>query len=137
MGGIAVRTPRLLAQTPGDCEMVDHVRLLEVLVRFARTLVHGYSLQDELGQLCADVTELLVVSGAGVMVEDAEGDLRFLAASDDHIAEIERLQVETGEGPCVTAHTTGQAVIIDDLTTVDWLPHAWRTSCSTRWTAGW
>ncbi|MBW3603476.1 MAG: GAF and ANTAR domain-containing protein [Actinobacteria bacterium] len=68
------------------------------------------------------MTGLLAVDGAGVMVEDAQGDLRFLAASDDHIGEIEQLQVETGEGPCVTAHATGQAVTIDDLTAVDWLP---------------
>jgi hypothetical protein len=35
--------------------------------------------------------------------------------SDTHIGEVERLQSETGEGPCVTARTTGAPVIIDDL----------------------
>ena len=102
--------------------MVDHVKLLQVLVDFAQTLVRTYRLDDVLPRLCADVTGLLAVDGAGVMLEDRHGDLRFIAASNDDIGGIEQLQVETGEGPCVTAHRTGTAVLIDDLETTAQMP---------------
>lgn len=99
--------------------MVDHVRLLEVLAGFAHTLVRTYDIEDVLSDLCADVAELLAVDGAGVMLEDEQGDLRFIAASDEHIGQVEQLQVDTGEGPCVRAHRTGRPVLIDDLRATD------------------
>jgi GAF domain-containing protein len=95
--------------------MVDHVRLLQVLVDFARTIVGMYDLDDVLATLSSDVANLLAVDGAGFMLEDADGVLRFVAASDDYIGEVERLQVHTGEGPCVDAYTTGRQVLVDDL----------------------
>lgn len=103
--------------------MVDHVRLLQVLVEFARTIVGPYDLDDVLATLSSDVAQLLHVDGAGVMLQDADGVLRFIAASDDHIGQVERLQTETGEGPCVDAHTTGRRVLVDDLAVTDRFPH--------------
>jgi GAF domain-containing protein len=103
--------------------MVDHVQLLHVLVEFARTLVQTYDLDDVLTTLSTDVARLLQVDGAGVMLADADGALRFIAASDNHIGEVERLQSETGEGPCVQAYATGHRVVIDDLGATDRFPH--------------
>jgi transcriptional regulator with GAF, ATPase, and Fis domain len=96
--------------------MVDNVRLLEVLVGFAQTLVRDYDLDDVLASLSSEVADLVEVDGAGVMLQDNTGTLRFVAASDEHIGQVEQVQTETGEGPCVQAHLTGQQVIIDDLT---------------------
>lgn len=104
--------------------MVDHVRLLQVLVEFARTIVGPYDLDDVLATLSSDVAQLLHVDGAGVMLRDADGVLRFVAASDDHIGQVERLQTETGEGPCVDAHTTGRRVLVDDLAVTGGGPRA-------------
>jgi GAF domain-containing protein len=102
--------------------MVDNVRLLEVLVGFAQTLVRDYDLDDVLASLSSDVADLVEVDGAGVMLEDNTGTLRFVAASDEHIGQVERVQTETGEGPCVQAHVTGRHVIIDDLTVDETFP---------------
>lgn len=95
--------------------MVDNERFASVLVDFARTLVTHCAGGDVLHKLCDRVAEVLPVSGAGVMVEDDEGHLRFVAASDDVVSHIETLQVELGEGPCLHAYRTGEQVVIPDL----------------------
>jgi GAF domain-containing protein len=101
--------------------MVDHERLARLLRDFARTLVSSYQVTDILYALCDSVVELLPVSGAGVMLEDAEV-LRFVAASDEVVREIETLQIELGEGPCLRAFTTGDQVVVPDLRTDDSFP---------------
>lgn len=102
--------------------MSDDDLLLDVLVRFARTLVRNYRVRDVLPELCTDMCKLLAVDGAGVMLEDEQGDLRFVAASDDLVGRIEQLQLEAGEGPCIRAYETRSAVLIDDLAKTDELP---------------
>lgn len=57
------------------------------------------------------------------MLEDTQGTLRFIAAPEDQIGRIEQLQVDTGEGPCVQAHVSGEQVLIDDLRSTQTLPH--------------
>ncbi|MDP8928089.1 MAG: GAF and ANTAR domain-containing protein [Actinomycetota bacterium] len=95
--------------------MVDNERFTSVLVDFARTLVTHCGRGDVLHKLCDRVAEVLPVNGAGVMVEDDEGHLRFVAASDDVVSHIETLQIELGEGPCLHAYRTGEQVVIPDL----------------------
>jgi GAF domain-containing protein len=102
--------------------MVDHDLLLDVLLRFSRTLVRGYKVADVLPDLCADMTKLLSVDGAGIMLEDQRGVLRFVAASDDVVGRIEQLQLRAGEGPCIRAYETASTVAISDLATTDELP---------------
>lgn len=92
-------------------------RLSEVLKTFARTLVADYPVEEMLEKVCAEVVVLLDVAGAGVMLEDENGDLRFVAASNDLVRRIETLQIELGEGPCLSAYRTGQTVTIADLAT--------------------
>ncbi len=96
-------------------ELSRERELLQLLVRFATTLVEPYQAEPALSELLLQVPRLLEVDSAGVMLEDEEGDLRFVAASDEMVRLIEGYQVETGEGPCVMAYETGAHVIIDDL----------------------
>lgn len=86
-----------------------------MLVDFARNLVTDYDIEEMLDTLCREALMILGVSGAGVMLTDARGDLRFVAASDDTVREIEALQIEMGEGPCLRAYETGEAVVEPDL----------------------
>lgn len=95
--------------------MVNHQRLAGVLIDFARNLVSDYRIDDMLDMLCREVVEIMPVTGAGVMLTDEPGDLRFVAASNELVREIESLQIELGEGPCLRAYETGQQVIEDDL----------------------
>jgi GAF domain-containing protein len=101
--------------------VVDHKLLVDVLVRFVRTLATPYQIEDVLALLCREVTDVLPVTGAGVMLEEAEGMLRFVAASDDVVRRIEELQIEVGEGPCLYAYETGEQVIIPDLSRTELL----------------
>jgi diguanylate cyclase (GGDEF)-like protein len=104
-------------------------RLAEVLVEFAHTLGTDFSLEAILDRLVLHVVDLLPVTGAGVMLMKPGGDLHFVAASNKAIHEIEALQKEFNEGPCLEAYRTGHAVAVPDLS-VDrrfphFSPHAW------------
>lgn len=95
--------------------MVATDRLNELLKAFARTLVTDYAIDERLDTLCDEIVEVLGCSGAGVMLEDEAGDLRFVAASDDKVRQIEALQIELAEGPCLHAYRSGDVVVITDL----------------------
>ena len=82
---------------------------------FARTLVGDFKVADMLEELCDAVGKVLAVDGAGVMLSDDEGILRFVAASDETVRHIEALQIELGEGPCLHAFDTGDQVVVADL----------------------
>lgn len=102
--------------------MVDHAALADVLVAFSRNLVGEYEVHDILDTLCDRVAAVLPVRGAGIMLEEEQGVLRFVAASDAGVHEIESLQIELGEGPCLRAYQTGEQVIVPDLTIGDDFP---------------
>jgi len=94
---------------------VDEARFGVVLIQFARTLVGTYEVADMLEELCDHVCDVLPVDGAGVMLADAKDVLRFVAASDETIRDIESLQIELGEGPCLHAYHSGEQVVVPDL----------------------
>lgn len=89
--------------------------LAGLLAEFAHTLVGGFDIQEILDHLVARIVDVLPVTGAGVMVMGQADELHFVAASNDPIRQIEALQNELGEGPCLTAYRTGAAVSIPDL----------------------
>lgn len=95
--------------------MVDHEKLSKVIIEFSRRPAGKYEVTHILDLLCSRVADVLPVDGAGVMLEDDSGDLRFVAASDEKLDVIEALQIELGEGPCVRAYETGEQVVVTDL----------------------
>lgn len=96
--------------------------ITSVLRRFAGTLVGEYELDDVLSQLGEDVASVLGVAGAGVMLSDAEGQLRFVSTSDPVLDRLEKLQIEWDEGPCLLAYRTSSPVIAADLAVDDRFP---------------
>jgi GAF domain-containing protein len=94
-----------------------------LLKTFARTLVTDYPIEQLLDRLCTDIAEILEVDGAGVMLEDEGGALRFVAASDATVRHIEALQIELDEGPCRHAYDTGEVTQIADLEHDKRFPH--------------
>lgn len=95
--------------------MIDDGAALTLLLRFAKTLVHQYDLDDVLTDLARDLREVLDVAGAGVMLTDDNSDLRFVSSSDETLQRLEDLQIELGEGPCLRAYRTGRRVLATDL----------------------
>jgi GAF domain-containing protein len=60
-------------------------------------------LQGAMQQLTSAAKALLGVDGAGLMLADARGELRWATASDQQTQIIEEGQERLGEGPCVNA----------------------------------
>lgn len=94
---------------------VDRDRLLRVLAALPDVLQREYDLADLMSSFGDDVAAILRVSGAGVMLEDDHGHLRFVAGSDPVLRELEHLQIELDEGPCLHAYRTGEEVSVPDL----------------------
>ena len=60
--------------------------------------------------------QVLPVDGAGISLFFLSDRRLPLGASDPASAEAERLQFTVGEGPCLTSHATGEAVLADEAT---------------------
>jgi GAF domain-containing protein len=63
----------------------------------------------------AETDDLLGVDGAGLMLLNADGVLRYVAASDEPGRMLEALQEQFGEGPCVDAVLGDAPVLGGDL----------------------
>ena len=94
---------------------MDEKRLASVLVDFARTLTSDFSIQTILDHLVDHVVEVIPVDGAGVLLMDSDTEHHFVAASDDVILDVETLQMDLQEGPCLQAYRSGSHVAVRDL----------------------
>lgn len=103
--------------------MVDREEnLSDVLSEFARTLVTDFPIQGILDHLVKRIVEILPVTGAGVTLIDAGLAPEYVAASDGAALRYEQLQTELGEGPCLAAYKSDEAVSVPDLSTDDRFP---------------
>jgi diguanylate cyclase (GGDEF)-like protein len=93
----------------------DEQQLSDVLSEFARTLVTDFPIQGILDHLVERIVEVLPVSAAGVTLIAPGADPRYVAASDGSALRYEKLQTQLGEGPCLAAYHTGEAVAVADL----------------------
>jgi GAF domain-containing protein len=60
--------------------------------------------------------ELLTADAAGIVLADAQRELRVMAASSEDAKLMELLQLQNGEGPCVDCFHGGSPVGVVDLT---------------------
>jgi diguanylate cyclase (GGDEF)-like protein len=97
-------------------------QLARVLVEFAKTLGTDFPVQKILDRLVLRVLDVVPVTGAGVMLMGDGDELHFVAASDDRIQQIQVLQNELAEGPCLQAYRTSRPVAVPDLSVDDRFP---------------
>jgi diguanylate cyclase (GGDEF)-like protein len=95
----------------------SELQLSGVLSDFARTMVTDFPIQDILDRLVARIVDILPITGAGVTLISAGVQPRYVAASDRAALRFEQLQTELGEGPCLAAYRTGEAIAVADLGT--------------------
>src|SRR5580658_7249888 len=95
--------------------MANDRQLLTVLSEFARTMVTDFPIQAILDRLVQRIVDVLPVSAAGVTLISASAGPRYVAASNSSAMRFEQLQTELGDGPCVAAYRSGQAVSVPDL----------------------
>ncbi|MBW4030476.1 MAG: EAL domain-containing protein [Acidobacteria bacterium] len=86
-----------------------------MLSEFARTMVTEFPIQRILDRLVERIVEILPITGAGVTLITPGADPRYVAASDESALLYEKLQTELGEGPCLLAYNSGDAVSVADL----------------------
>jgi GAF domain-containing protein len=101
---------------------MNQTRLVEILSELPTALLEDFDLEDVMTALGDDIAEILEVAGAGVMLEDEHGRLRFVVGSDPVLKDLERLQIEFDEGPCLLAYRTGEAVDAQDLASEERFP---------------
>jgi GAF domain-containing protein len=94
---------------------LDQHELDESLRRLAKQ--QQEPLADSLQNLVDACVQLFAVTGSGLMVADDQSVLRYAVATDGPGRELERIQLETGEGPCIDAFVTDHLVAVEDLAT--------------------
>jgi len=95
--------------------MPDEQQLSDVLGEFARTMVTDFPIQGILDRLVQRIVDILPITGAGVTLISPGSGPRYVAASSDDALRYEELQTELGEGPCLAAYRTGEAVAVPNL----------------------
>ena len=95
--------------------MVSERQLSAVLSEFARTMVTDFPIQAILDRLVERIVDVLPVTAAGVTLISPGSDPHYVAASSDAALTFERLQSDSGQGPCVAAYETGESVSVPDL----------------------
>jgi GAF domain-containing protein len=90
-------------------------KTVEALLGLADTLVGGCGLADMLQMLADRGNELVDADGVGVVLTFPEGQPRMVASSSERMRILELFEIESGEGPCLEAIQTGQAVINGSL----------------------
>src|SRR5829696_274400 len=73
------------------------------------------SLVEALQEIVAVAIPLLRADGAGLMLADRQGALRWVTATNQAERAFEQAERDLGEGPCIDAFTAGQLVWTSDL----------------------
>jgi diguanylate cyclase (GGDEF)-like protein len=95
--------------------MPSDQQLSAVLSEFARTLVTDFPIQTILDQVVERIVDVLPISAAGVTLISPGSNPHYVAASDESALRFEELQTEIGDGPCLAACQTGEAIALSDL----------------------
>lgn len=88
--------------------------VVRALVEFSQGLADKASVKAVFEALADRCTELLEVSGVGVLVVE-EGELTVTTTNSELGDAVEGLEVELRQGPCVDSVRTGRAVFAPDL----------------------
>jgi transcriptional regulator with GAF, ATPase, and Fis domain len=81
-------------------------------VEIVDTLVDNFDVIDVLTHLTSRCVDLLQAAAAGILLADADGQLRVVGASTDQVGLLELFQIQNDEGPCLDSYRTG-AIVFD------------------------
>src|SRR4051795_288323 len=95
--------------------VVREEKLSAVLSEFARTMVTDFAVQGILDRLVERIVDVLPVTSAGVTLIEPGRAPRFVAASSKSALLFENVQTASGQGPCVLAYRSGEAVTVPRL----------------------
>ncbi|MFR9676524.1 GAF and ANTAR domain-containing protein [Streptomyces sp. TR06-5] len=98
-----------------EATMSRERQLARAFVGLADTLSEQFDPLHLFHRLVGNCEELLEVDSAAVLMADARGVLRTMAASRDEANLLELLRLQDGHGPCRTSYLTGNHVDIPDV----------------------
>jgi|GEM_PF-2414752 len=101
--------------SPRVSEPTCEAQIVRAIVALTDTLVDDFDIIDSLTALRARCVELLDTAATGILLADAGGHLRLIAASSEQARLLELFQLQYDEGPCLEAFATGHAVVETDL----------------------
>lgn len=90
-------------------------QVIRTFLELADTLVADFDIIDSLTALAGRCVEILDAAATGILLTDAEGRLRVIAASSEQARLLELFQLQNDEGPCLEAFASGHAVVHTDL----------------------
>jgi GAF domain-containing protein len=99
--------------------MQREATLARTFVELVDTLVEDFDVVEVLTVLANRCVEVLNVGAAGLMVVAPEGDLRVMASSSEAMRVLELFELQSEEGPCLDCYRSGQAVVNQDLATIN------------------
>jgi GAF domain-containing protein len=95
--------------------MISTAHLSDLFVEVADTLVDDFDLVLFLQSLAQHVAVVGEASAVGLMLADHQGELRFMAASNESGQMLDLLQLQSQEGPCLDCFVSGEPVVDADL----------------------
>ena len=90
-------------------------QVLEAVWTLVDSLLDDFDIVELLTDLTERCATLLDVASAGLLLADPRGQLHVMAATTDRTEEIELLQLQADEGPCLDCYLSGRPVSIADL----------------------
>ncbi len=87
----------------------------EAFVGLATSLADGADVVDLLSGLAQDTTRLLDIASTGILLADPRSMLHVVAASSEATRDLEILQLQRRQGPCLDCYLTGRPVGVADL----------------------
>lgn len=90
-------------------------QVTQAFVELASSLANGDDVVDLLSRLTVDCVTLLDVASAGLLLADPLGVLHVMAASSEGTRQLELLQLQRQEGPCLECFLGGAPVAVADL----------------------
>ncbi|MEP6463603.1 MAG: sensor domain-containing diguanylate cyclase, partial [Frankiaceae bacterium] len=90
---------------------------VKALAALARVATGEFTIDELLHDLCTVAARALDVDGAGVMIKEPEGGLRFIHAAPERFADVESLQQVLQRGPCRDSMREREAIVLEDITT--------------------
>jgi GAF domain-containing protein len=89
------------------------------MVELADNLVDDFDIVELLSTLSERCVDVLDTAAAGIMLADADGNLRAMTSSNEAMRVVELFEIQSQEGPCLDSYRSGQPVVNQDLATVD------------------
>ncbi|MEO8698250.1 MAG: GAF and ANTAR domain-containing protein [Acidimicrobiales bacterium] len=93
--------------------------IVRTFVELTDTLVEDFDVVELLTVLAARCVDVLDVAAAGLMLVNADGELRVIASSSEAMRLLELFELQSEEGPCTECFATGVATVHPRLTEGD------------------